>query len=329
MAVLEDIAKKSGVSISTASRALKNDGRISQVTKEKVLSAADALGYDKHLNKRDSNHQSPSAGIIVPEVVSGYYAQLVHLANDAFARHQLSSIINITNFKKEEMVRHIKNFAKIGVRCLLIMADDSEEISDDIFNAVSSVKAPVLFITSNYLSNLDFDSLYIDEKRGIAMALEHLIERGYQRIGFIGEKQSLGRHKVYRDLMRKYGMPIDERFVKISTQRAEDGGYSCMKEMLQESDHPDAVFSSYDQMAIGGIFAIEEAGLEIPADIAVIGFDDMHVSRFIHKGISTIKNPYEDMISIAVRVLLKRIEHPESAPQQIALKPSIVIRGTT
>jgi len=329
MIVLEDIANQAGVSISTASRALQNDPRISEETKEKICAIADSLGYTKHKRKKEEELNWDTVGLIVPEVLSGYYAQLVHLANEYFGRHRLTTITKITNFQQEAMIRHIQNFAKLNVKCLLILVDDSEEVSKNILKAVSQAKVPTMFITSKYMPGLDFDSLYIDEQRGIVMALEHLVWNGYKQIGFIGEEQTLGRYHVYEQVMRKLNMPINESFVKITQKRAEEGGYVCMREMLEQDEHPDAVFVGYDQMAIGAIYAIEEANLSIPEDIAIVGFDDILLSKYIHKGITTVKNPYQEMIAIAVRVLLQRSEFPDTAPQQIALKPSLIIRGTT
>ena len=329
MIVLEDIAKKAGVSISTASRALQNDTRISEATRKKISDIADSLGYTKHKRKKEAKLNWDTVGLIVPEVLSAYYAQLVHLANEYFGRHRLSTITKITNFQQEAMIRHIQNFSRLNVKCLLILVDDAEEVSKDILKAVSSTRVPTMFITSKYMSALDFDSLYIDENRGIVMALEHLIWNGYKHIGFIGEKQTIGRYHVYKQVMQKMNMPINESFVKISEERAEKAGYLCMGEILKQDQHPDAVFVSYDQQAIGAICAIEEANLSVPEDIAIVGFDDIPISKYIHKGITTIKNPYQEMISIAVRVLLQRAEFPDTAPQQIALKPSLIVRGTT
>jgi LacI family transcriptional regulator len=329
MVLLEDIAKQAGVSISTVSRALQNDPRLSEATIQKVSVIADSLGYTKHKWKKEEKLNLDTVGLIVPEVLSGYYAQLVHIANEYFGRHRLSTITKITDFRQEAMIRNIKNFSKLNIKCLLIVVDDSEKVSKSILRAVSSAKVPTMFITSKYMSSLDFDSLYIDEHRGIVMAIEHLVWNGYKNIGYIGEEQTLGRYHVYKQVMQKLNMPINESFVKISQKRAEEGGYKCMSEMLKNGNYPDAVFVGYDQMAIGAIFAIEEANLSIPEDIAIVGFDDILVSKYIHKGITTIKNPYHEMIAIAVRVLLQRTEFPDTAPQQIALKPSLIIRGTT
>jgi len=329
MPILEDIAEKAGVSVSTVSRALQNDSRISVRTRQKIVSIANSLGYTKHINKKNHIQQWDTVGIIVPEVVSGYYAQLVHLVNDNLIQRQLSTVVKITNFKQDAMVRNIENFSNLNIKCLLIIVDDSEEISEDVLAAVSIIQMPVMFITSKYFPNLDYDSIYIDEQRGIADALEYLIDKGYKHIGFIGEEQTVGRFHVYQQVMEKFNILVDKEHIRIGQKRAEEGGYICMSEILKAPTLPDAVFASYDHMAIGAIFAIEQAGLRIPEDIAILGFDDILASKYIHKGLTTIKNPCEDMIAIALRVLLRRTEKPNSAPQQIALKPSLVVRGTT
>lgn len=329
MVVLRDIAEKADVSVSTVSRALQNDERISKSTKQKIFKIANTLGYTKHKTKNKSDQNWDMVGLNVPEVLSQYYSQLVHLAIDNLTEQHLSTIIKITNFKQDAMIRNIKSFDRLNVKCMLIIVDDSEEINEDILSAVETIKTPIMFLTSKYIANLDYDNLYVDEDRGITMALEYLIDRGYKKIGFVGEEQTLGRYRVYQQVMERFDLPVVDDYIKISKKRAEEGGYYCMQEILTQEDYPEAVFASYDHMAIGAIHAIQEAGLRIPEDIAILGFDDIFSARYIHKGLTTIKNPYEDMMNIAVRVLMKRIEEPDSAPQQIALRPSIVIRGTT
>ena len=120
-----------------------------------------------------------------------------------------------------------------------------------------------------------------------------------------------------------------ERYVAVGKERGELGGYLRMKELLGLEDRPDAVFAGYDQMALGAIHAIKEAGLSVPKDIAVLGFDDISASRYVEGGVSTVANPSEDMIAIAVNILLKRLQAPNRARQQIALRPRLVIRKTT
>ncbi len=102
-----------------------------------------------------------------------------------------------------------------------------------------------------------------------------------------------------------------------------------MREILSLEELPDAVYVSYDQMAVGAVCAIEEAGLRIPADIAILGMDDTAAAAYIGGGLTTITAPYDDMASITVRLLMHRLVAPYSQPQQIAIKPRLTIRATT
>lgn len=329
MAVLKDIALEANVSISTVSRALNNDPSISYETKKRVATIAASLGYIKHRIRTNGFPDNWNlVGLIVPEVTSGYYAHLVHVANEQFEKKNYSTIIKLTNFDEETLIRHVHSLNEMQVSCIIIILDDSEKHSGELFTVVGLTKLPVLFITTKHIPNLDFDSLYIDEHTGIALGLEYLVSKEYRSIGFLGERQTMDRYYVYRSTMESLNLHADPAHIKISDKRCEEAGYELMREIVESGSWPEAVFASYDQLAIGAIHAIEEAGLRIPEDIAILGFDDIPIARYISKGLTTIRNPYEDMISIAVRVLLQRVSNPTSATQRIVLRPSIIKRGT-
>jgi len=327
---LSDVAKAAGVSVATASRTFNGDPRISEETKQKVHDAAQFVGYIKPVRKEELPKQVwANVGLIVPEVISGYYARLVHLTVDTFAQHYYSVDIRLTNYDNNTTLRHVNELCSSNINCLVFIIDDSEYISDEIFSIVSASGKATFFITANYMPDNDFDSLFIDDHRGIAMLFEHLIEKGYSRIGFIGERLTLARRDAYLASMERYNMTVREEFVKTSLFRGERGGYHAMREILNNPIKPDAVVMGYDSMAIGAIKAIKEAGLSVPGDIAIAAFDDIITSEYIENGITTIQCPCEDMVAIAFRVLMNRIEDRYSAPQQIALKPKLIIRGTT
>ncbi len=331
MATLADIAAIAGTSISTVSRALKNDPRISFETTEKIRNIALDIGYLKASFKNSNLPASTKTIIlIIPEVLSGYYARIAHLTQQNFYSHDYSLAVRITNFDTSVLIRHLQEISTEQISGLLLVFDDAEKLSDEILQLIASLSCPVMFITSSYIPKLDFDNIYLDEQRGISMAVEHLISRGYQHIGFLGEQKTLGRLEHFRNIMEIHHMPVNENHIILSSLRAENGGYDCIRELADRGcPMPDALFASYDQMAVGAIKALTELGLDIPRDIAILGFDDLPISQFIHKGITTIQNPCDDMISISCRILLNRIKGDHSAPQQIALKPQLIIRGTT
>lgn len=329
MANLKDIAAELDVSVSTVSRALNDSDEISAEMKERVRETAENLGYTLRGRGGRTTPEWNTAGIIVPEVVSEYYARVVHMSKEMLAAKGYSAVLKITDFSANEMVEAINCMHRIRVKCLLIVMDDEEVMSDRIVRTIRRSRLPVILITSKYYPLLDFDCIHLDEYSGIVMGVQHLQERGYRRIGFIGERMTANRMTIFKQAMKFQSAELDPQLICTGQERAEAGGYLRMKELLALPQPPDAVFCSYDQMAIGAIHALRESGKSVPADVAVIGFDNIAVSRYVEGGITTIANPYDDMVSIAVNVLTKRAHNRQSSRQQIALRPKLIVRATT
>ena len=323
MASLKDIAQACGVSVSTVSRALNDSPEIGDDTKQRIRNAAAAMGYSlRGRGGRDAPEWN-TVGIIVPEIISDYYARIVHCAKTLLAQRQFSSIVKITDFSADELVDAIQTMQRIRVKCLLIVMDDEEIVSERILRAIHTSRLPVMLITSKYYPLLDFDCIHLDEYSGIIMAVRHLQSRGYQRIGFIGEPMTANRLTAFKQAMKFQG--LEPACICTGPERGELGGYLRMKELLRRPDQPDAVFCSYDLMAIGALHALRESD----RSIAVMGFDDIAAARYIEGGITTVANPYEDMLSIAVRVLTTRLHNPDGPCQQITLQPKLIHRATT
>lgn len=329
MTNLRDIAQELGVSTSTVSRALNGSSEISQSMTEKICGIADQMGYKQRGHRVASTVGASTAGIIVPEVTSEYYAQLIQLAKNALATKGFSTIIKLTNFKTPEMVEAISTMGKIHVQCLLIIMDTEEAMNEQILSAMRKCSSAIMMVTSKYYPMHEFDCTYLDEYSGIVMGIHHLQQRGYQRIGCISDRISASRTTIFKQAMKIAGLPVNQQLICVGSERAENGGYLRMKELLAMKTPPDAVFCAYDQMAIGALHAMRENNLCAPQDVAIIGFDNITVSKYIEGGLTTIENPCEDMISIAVSVLTKRVKNRQASQQQIALRPNLIVRRTT
>ena len=288
MVNLEDIAREAGVSASTVSRALNGKSSISEETRRRVMLAAEQLQYRKRAYTTSTVRLQNIAGIVIPDMTSDYYTRLLHTINLRFLQKGFSTLCRVTNFDPEQTVQAVGHMARIRVACLLIIMDDTEVISGELLDAVRMTCLPTMFITSRYISSLDVDCLFVDEERGNTMAVEHLLHRGYRKIGFIGETNTRNRYDFFQKVMRRYDVPVNASFVGIGRERGEEGGYLRMREILSRVDLPDAIYASYDQMAIGALHAIGEAGLRTPGHIAVIGFDDIPTARYIAGGLTTI-----------------------------------------
>lgn len=329
MANLDDIAREAGVSASTVSRVLNDRASISEETRQRVLLVAERLQYRKRAYASNTLRAQKVAGVIIPDMTSDYYARMLHTINVRFQQKDFTVLCAITNFDPGQTVNAVKQISQNHVSCLLIVMDDTEVISQKLIDTVRLIGLPTMFITSKYISSLDVDCLFVDEERGNTMAVEHLLHRGYRRIGFIGENNTRNRCDFFLKVMKQYGMPVNPAFVRIAQNRGEEGGYLRMKEILSQVELPDAIYASYDQMAIGAIHAIRESGLRVPTDIAVIGFDNIPTSQYIEGGLTTIGTPFDEIAAIVVRILLHRISQPFGQPQQVAIKPSLIVRATT
>lgn len=328
MATLQDIARVLGVNASTVSRALNDSPSISEEMREKVRQTARELGYALRGRGGRTTPEWCCAGLILPEVTSEYYGRLAQLAQARLEQRGYSCLIQLTNFRADSMLRAIRNLARVRVKCLLIVMDVEEAVSDSIMEAIHRSGLPAMLVTSGYLPSMDVDCIHFDETIGIQAGVEHLLARGYGRIGFLGETMTQVRCRLFEHAMDACGRSADG-LVAVGKERGEQGGYLRMKELLGLPEPPRAVFASYDQMAVGAIHAIREAGLRVPEDVAVLGVDDAVSAAYVEGGITTIANPSEDMIAIAVNILLKRVQEPERIRQQIALRPRLVVRKTT
>ena len=329
VAKLKDIADATGVSISTVSRVLNGNAPISEETRRKVLETASQMNYHKRFDGKILSRLQNMAGFILPDTESAYYGRLQHAISECFFENNLDVISIATCFSHERTIRAIEHMSQIHVKCIVILLDYVETIPKNILDAVHLTNIPTLFIVAQYMPEFDYDCLYVDEKRGNTMAVDHLVHRGYRRIGFIGEYKTRNRCDIFLNVMKQYAIPVNRAFVRVGEIAGERGGYLLMRDVLSLKEIPDAVFCSYDQMAVGVIHAIYESGLRVPEDIAVIAFDDIPTAQYFAGGITTIATPFEDMASIAVRFLMKRIAQPFGQPQQVAIKPSLIIRATT
>mgnify|MGYP000763753669 CR=1 FL=1 len=208
MANLKDIAQKLGVSVSTVSRGLNGGKAISREMTEKILKAADELGYTLQGRGGRATPDWNSAGIIVPEVASEYYARLVHKAKDFLAAKGYSLIMKLTDFKAAELLDAINTMSRIHVKCLLVVMDTEENMSDQLISAMHRSGLPIMLITSKYYPLLEFDCIHLDEYSGIIMGVQHLQKRGYQRIACISDRISLSRVTVFKQAMKLQGMKV-------------------------------------------------------------------------------------------------------------------------
>lgn len=324
MVKLRDIAEATGLTVSTISKALNHSAEISKATTDLVWEKAKEMGY---VFKKPANPTHRTIGVIIPEVRSNYYAELLHSLANAIEKNGFTMITVMSTEYGASMKPCIERITQFKLDGLLVCCDVA--FSDRDYELLRDSGIPTLLLT-----DMDFpymmDTIYIKGETGIDMAVDYLLELGHTRIGYLGEKASDIRYHAICKSLRQRGIEIVPAFMKRGEDRFEKGGYLRALELLKEKELPTAVFACYDQIAFGAMRAFQENGIRVPEDISIIGFDNTVMDNYHPVTLSSITNPVDQMGATAVKILLDAINHPRShVVQNVALQSRLVIRKST
>ncbi len=327
-----DVAKKAGVGIGTVSRTINNSPQVATQTKAKVLQAIEELKYEPHALARGlARKKTNMIAIIVPFFTGYFYHELLKGVQRELSEHQYDLILyNVDQSYKTELFlkRTLQEKRVDGV--LLI----SLGIEDTYANRFILTHFPILLL-DGYHPHLD--SITVENEQGAYLATQHLIQLGHTKVGMIDAQLKSSpaqvRLKGYRRALSEYHIPFHEQRLVISDSITErDGfnqqaGYQGMKKLMTlGEDCPTAVFVSSDIQAVGAIRAIKEKGLQIPDDIAIVGFDDIELSEYI--GLTTVHQPMFHMGRLAVDRLMARIESSDLQEFKKSFATRLIIRET-
>lgn len=328
MVRLKDIAEKAGVTIPSVSKALNNSPEISEETTLLIKKVAVELGYESRPINKKRNYV---VGVIVPEVSSHYYAQLLTAIGQALKKQGYTMLTMMTFFRSENDKSVVEQLCRYKPDGIIVSC--YHPMSKQIYDVIKNSGIPVLYIEEepqSWTTQGDVDSIFINQSLGVRLLLEHLISLGHKRIGYLGEKHSDIRYRTMVDFLQERELPLYSEYVKIGSDRFETAGYEYAQRLLKEKNLPTAVFCAYDQIAYGAIKAFWEHGLRIPEDISVVGFDNNVMDDFTYVSLTTATNPVEEMGTVAVRILMDKIENPRThVVQRVSLQSRLITRSST
>jgi LacI family transcriptional regulator len=323
-----DVARESGVSYSTVSRALNGYEFVKPSTREKVLEAAQKLGYVPNQQARSlAGGRSNLIGILVPTLDNSYIGEVIRGIDEELAKSNYNLILYTTHRhsgKESTYVATIMNGAADGV--LLI----APLISTAYLDALHQQHFPYVLIDQSDTSEKS-PIINATNWQGAYDATQYLIELGHRRIGFITGLMELAgataRLEAYRAALSDYHLPFRAELVAQGDFR-EQGGYSAAQKLLNLPEMPTAIFASNDLSAFGAMDAIRERGLRIPEEISVIGFDDIPQASLVYPKLTTVRQPLDQMGRVAVKMLLEHITDPERSPRQVTLATRLIVRDS-
>lgn len=331
---ITEIANELGISPSTVSRALNNHPAISKKTKKKVVRLAKKLNYQPNLLALNLlKNKTNTIGVIVPEITSYFFSSVINGIQDLVNPLGVNMIIGQSNESYEEEKNLVQTFASIRVDGFLI-SPSSETKKIDHLRILTENNIP-LVIFDRDCEGIEVDKVFVDEYKGAFQAVEYLIQTGCRRIAHIAGQQSLStaRHrlKAYKDALTKNNIPVLDEYIVESKGFAPEHGIDPTKKLLALSNPPDAIFAINDGVAIGAMYVIKDAGIKIPEEISVIGFDDDPHSSYFKPSLSTVWQPTYEMGMLSARILMKRISTANdlSKIRVESLFPELVVRGSS
>jgi DNA-binding LacI/PurR family transcriptional regulator len=315
---LAEIAQVAQVSVSTVSRALSNSQYpLKEETRQRILQLAEEMGYKPNLIARSlQNSRSHLVGVIVDRMQSPFSATTVQGIQDGLRHAGYSISIAYSNRDQNLAIQAINSFYSRQVDGIVILNSWLHTYNDPI---LSMQDRPFVFV-NRVFSNCRQNCVGPGDCYGAELAVQHLVDLGHQRIGFInGMKdwiEAQNRLSGYQNILLKSGLQVDEALIRQGDWGV-DSGYQAAQELLALDKRPTAIFAANDIMALGAIYAIQESGLRIPGNIALVGYDDRDFAAWIRPALTTIRMPSYEMGQAAARLLLQQFagEEPEDATQ--------------
>lgn len=327
MATIKDVAKMAGVSTTTVSHVVNKTRFVAPETEKLVLEAIKSLNYSPSAVARSLKiNTTKSIGMIVTTSETPYFAEIIHAVEEHCYRQGYSLFLCNTQNEPEKIQNHLEMLAKKRVDGLLVMCAEYPQDSRDLLSDFTSI--PMVVMDWGPI-NEDTDIIQDNSFTGGYLATKYLIDNGHTKIGLISGELSKTTAKTRFDgfvkAMAEANLAINDNWIMEGAFEPEDG-YECMNKILVQDQLPTAVFCCNDVMALGAISAIGEKGMKVPDDISIIGYDNIHASRFYSPPLTTIHQSKSRLGAQAVNLLFQRIEDKSGTHSKIELHPELVIR---
>jgi LacI family transcriptional regulator len=325
---LHDIAAKVGVSANTVSRALRDKADVNEATRQRVLAVAKKLGYIMP-ESPTSVEKSGMVGVLIEDILNPFYARVVQGIESVLWQHRASFLFQCSYCQESKERDILAFFGEQAVDGLLITSVMNPEYA---LEQIQAMNIPTVFLSQRF-ERFDVDYVISDSFEGAYLATDHLIKLGHTRIAHITglDLQLSARERLrgYQTALQDAKIAVDNHLLR-SGNNSMESGYYLMKDLLQSDASFSAVFTYNDVLALGAFRAIKEAGLRVPADMSVVGFDDILLAEFFDIPLTTVHQPIEEIARKSAELLFDKIKsNGESTPQQIVLKPRLTVRSST
>lgn len=329
MPSIEDVARRVGVSTATVSRALRGLPSVNAATRDRVLRAATEMGYSASPSASSlATGRTRSVAVVAPYPDRWFYTAVLAGAEEELRKAGLDLLLY--GIPTAEARHHF--FTELPLRKRVDgVVVVTLPMSDDEHRALTSVNIPVALVG---LRRPGMSSVAIDDIAGAELAANHLLGLGHRRVALIGGAKSdpihfatpIDRREGFRSAMRKAGIDTDPA-LEVDGEFTVAGGERAMQELLSLREHPSAVFAASDEMAVGAIRVIRAAGLRVPDDISMVGFDDQQIAALFD--LTTVAQPVKEQGAMAARQITRALVDPTDEQSNETVPIRLVMRATT
>jgi LacI family transcriptional regulator len=329
MATIKDVAANAKVSVATVSHVVNNTRFVTPELRDRVLAVMRELDYEPNLVARGlRSNRTNLIALVIPDISNPYFPELARGVQDVANQHGYVTILGNTDrdIAQERRILHILSRQRVEG----IIINPAGVSAEDLLPIQASGVHIVIF--GHQIAHPAFDAVMIDDRQASHDIVTHLIGRGHRRIAHLGSpRPNSGRLRFegYIQALQECGLTPDPSLVTEGpwTQK---GGYDAMHSLLQRRPLPTAVFAANDLMAIGAMLCVREAGLSIPDDIAVAGFDNIDQGACVTPPLTTVRQPKYDMGKKLAEILVCRLrKEAPSEPQRVLLPYALEIRAST
>ncbi len=329
MATMKEVAELSGVSVTTVSHVINNTRFVSEQIVARVNGAIEKLNYVPSVVARSlKNNQSKSIGMLVPNNSIPFFADLIWGIEDICYHQDYSVILCNTDDNRKKQIKYLEVLIAKQIDGLIVVASGVE---DNLVDLLSKQSIPIS-IVDREIPGLEADRFAADNELGGFLATKHLIKLGHEKIGCISGptdlKPSIGRVFGFKRALRNHGLELNPNWLRQSDFKSK-GGYEAMNHILNQKQHPSAIFACNDLMAFGSLSAAYERQISIPKQLSIIGYDDILLASYSCPPLTTIMQPSHELGVMAAQALLDRVKDDQMPRQNTGLEPHLVVRKST
>ncbi len=326
------VAKLARVSTATVSRVINGTAVVSPETAERVRQAIEELNFFPDVNARAlGSGRSGLYGLIISDITNPYFPELVKSFEDIAVEHGQDILIANTDYDPKRMEACVIRMLQRKVDGVAVM---TSEMEDQLLRNFNSRQIPVVFMDTPKAVG-EAMIVRVDYRNGVEQAMNHLFALKHKKIAFISGPLSLSSARVradaYTDCLSQHGIVARPHFVQEGDHRVQ-GGRDAMRRVLAGGIRPTAVLASNDLTAIGAMGALHDAGLRVPEDVSVIGFDDIELSAYTWPALTTVQVPRRELAATAFRCLYQGRDEQGAKRQtnfEAVITPKLVVRQST